>query len=175
MKVEIGRDQPSDLNGQLVAEGIAEQLKKRAAFRRVLKQKADATRNAGAKGIKIQISKRIGGAEIARVEKMINARFPAHAAGEYQLWPGHRCTPYGVIGINKVWIYQGTYAETDGRPSRQAKQSAAARLASAVKGNWRWTTAIADCWMPIANLRSSLMAMMPARVKKWRANSNATS
>ena len=63
VKVEIAEIGRPDLNGQLVAEGIAEQLKKRAAFRRVLKQKADACRNAGAKGIKIQISGRIGGAE----------------------------------------------------------------------------------------------------------------
>src|SRR2546429_2999629 len=58
-----------DLNAQLVAEAIAEQLKKRASFRRVLKQRMDATMQAGAKGIKICVSGRLGGAEIARQEK----------------------------------------------------------------------------------------------------------
>src|SRR5580698_529642 len=56
VKVEIAEIGSPDLNAQLVAEGIAEQMKKRSAFRRVLKQKGDATRNAGAKGIKIQLS-----------------------------------------------------------------------------------------------------------------------
>src|SRR5690606_26272353 len=55
-----------DLNGQLVAEAIAEQLKKRSSFRRVLKQRMDATMQAGAKGIRISVSGRLGGAEIAR-------------------------------------------------------------------------------------------------------------
>src|SRR5207237_9336109 len=58
-----------DLNAQLVAEAIAEQLKKRASFRRVLKQRMEASMQAGAKGIKICISGRLGGAEIARQEK----------------------------------------------------------------------------------------------------------
>src|SRR5208282_4843900 len=58
-----------DLNGQLVAEAIAEQLKKRASFRRVLKQRMEASTQAGAKGIKINVSGRLGGAEIARNEK----------------------------------------------------------------------------------------------------------
>src|SRR5256884_1829092 len=58
-----------DLNGQLIAEAVAEQLKKRASFRRVLKMRMDATMQAGAKGIKICVSGRLGGAEIARQEK----------------------------------------------------------------------------------------------------------
>ena len=113
VKVEIAEITQPDLNAKLVAEGIAEQLKKRAAFRRVLKQKGDATRQAGAKGIKIQIGGRIGGAEIARVEKFINGSIPLHTL-QANISYGHvHChTPYGVIGI-KVWIYLGTYAETD--------------------------------------------------------------
>jgi small subunit ribosomal protein S3 len=113
VKVEIAEITNPDLNAKLVAEGIAEQLKKRAAFRRVLKQKGDASRQAGAKGIKIQIGGRIGGAEIARVEKYINGSIPLHTL-QANISYGHvHCgTPYGVIGI-KVWIYLGTYAETD--------------------------------------------------------------
>lgn len=115
VKVEISEIGSPDLNAQLVAEGIAEQLKKRAAFRRVLKQKADATRNAGAKGIKMQISGRIGGAEIARVEKMIVGSIPLHTLQANISYGQVHCpTPYGIIGI-KVWIYLGTYAETDAK------------------------------------------------------------
>src|SRR5207253_10247530 len=58
-----------DLNAQLVAEAIAEQLKKRASFRRVMKMRLDATMQAGAKGMRVSLSGRLGGAEIARTEK----------------------------------------------------------------------------------------------------------
>ncbi len=113
VKVEIAEVGNPDMNAQLVAEGIAEQLKKRASFRRVLKQKADAARNAGAKGIKIQISGRIGGAEIARVEKHINGSIPLHTLqADIGFGQVHCRTPYGVIGI-KVWVYKGLYAELE--------------------------------------------------------------
>jgi small subunit ribosomal protein S3 len=115
VKVEIVEIGSPDLNAQLVAEGIAEQMKKRSSFRRVLKQKGDATRNAGAKGIKIQLSGRIGGAEIARVEKMILGSIPLHTLqANINYGQVHCPTAYGIIGI-KVWIYLGTYAETDAK------------------------------------------------------------
>src|SRR5438270_9745848 len=65
-----------DLTAQLVAEAIAEQLKKRASFRRVLKQRAEATMQAGAKGIKMVVSGRLGGAEIARSEQSVTGSIP---------------------------------------------------------------------------------------------------
>jgi len=113
VKVEIQEVGQPDLNAQLVAESIAEQLKKRSAFRRVFKQKGEASRNAGAKGIKIQLSGRIGGAEIARVEKYRNGSIPLHTLqADISYGLVHCGTPYGIIGI-KVWIYKGTYAETE--------------------------------------------------------------
>src|SRR4029078_3592513 len=65
-----------DLNAQLVAEASAEQLKKRASFRRVLKQRADATMGAGAKGIKMVVSGRLGGAEITSSEQSVVGSIP---------------------------------------------------------------------------------------------------
>jgi small subunit ribosomal protein S3 len=109
-----------DLNAQLVAEGVAEQLKKRASFRRVMKQRTDATMQAGAKGIKIQVSGRLGGAEIARSEHVVVGSIPlttlqAHVDYGYAI----AFTTYGAIGI-KAWIYRGMYGEevleTDVRP-----------------------------------------------------------
>jgi len=127
VKVEIAEIGSPDLNAQLVAEGIAEQLKKRASFRRVLKQKADATRNAGAKGIKMQLSGRIGGAEIARVEKMIAGSIPLHTLqANINYGQVHCRTPYGIIGI-KVWVYLGTYAETDAIVAAAAANNAVRR------------------------------------------------
>jgi len=109
-----------DLNAQLVAEAVAEQLKKRASFRRVLKQRTDATMQAGAKGIKIQVSGRLGGAEIARSEHTVVGSIPLttlQANVDYGYAIAY--TTYGTIGI-KCWIYRGMYGEevleTDMRP-----------------------------------------------------------
>src|SRR4051812_40364626 len=109
-----------DLNAQLVAEAIAEQLKKRASFRRVMKMRMDSTMQAGAKGIKIQVSGRLGGAEIARQEKSGQGSVPLttlQANVEYGYAIAY--TTYGTIGV-KTWIYKGLYgedvADTDVRP-----------------------------------------------------------
>jgi len=109
-----------DLNAQLVAEAIAEQLKKRASFRRVVKQRMDATMGAGAKGIRIQVAGRLGGAEIARSEKMTVGSVPLTTL-QANIDYGYTAafTTYGAIGV-KVWIYRGMYGEevleTDVRP-----------------------------------------------------------
>src|SRR5271168_697844 len=109
-----------DLNAQLVAEAIAEQLKKRASFRRVLKQRMEATMTAGAKGIRINVAGRLGGAEIARSEKAVVGSVPlttlqADVSYGYAI----AFTTYGTIGV-KCWIYRGLYGEevleTDIRP-----------------------------------------------------------
>ena len=109
-----------DLNAQLVAEAIAEQLKKRASFRRVMKMRMDTTMQAGAKGIKIQVSGRLGGAEIARQEKSGQGSVPLttlQANVDYGYAIAY--TTYGTIGV-KVWIFRGMYGEevleTDVRP-----------------------------------------------------------
>lgn len=124
VKVEIAEIGNPDLNAQLIAEGIAEQLKKRAAFRRVLKQKGDAARNAGAKGIKVQISGRIGGAEIARVEKYINGSIPLHTLqADIGFGQVHCRTGFGVIGI-KVWVFKGLYAELEAQAAEAGARAA---------------------------------------------------
>src|SRR5437868_8917099 len=101
-----------DLNAQLVAEAVAEQLKKRAAFRRVLKQRTDASMQAGAKGIKIMVGGRLGGAEIARSEKTTVGSVPLttlQANVDYGYAVAK--TTFGTIGV-KCWIYRGIYGET---------------------------------------------------------------
>ena len=111
-----------DLNAQLVAEAIAEQLKKRASFRRVLKMRMDSTMQAGAKGIKISVSGRLGGAEIARQEKSGQGSVPLTTLqADVNYGYAIAFTTYGTIGV-KVWIYRGMYgdenmvSETDVRP-----------------------------------------------------------
>jgi small subunit ribosomal protein S3 len=111
-----------DLNAQLVAEGVAEQLKKRASFRRVLKQRMESTMQAGAKGIRIGVSGRLGGAEIARSEKQTTGSVPLTTLqADVNYGYAIAYTTYGTIGV-KCWIYRGMYgdenivSETDVRP-----------------------------------------------------------
>lgn len=109
-----------DLNAQLVAEAIAEQLKKRGSFRRVFKQRTEATMQAGAKGIKISVSGRLGGAEIARSESTVVGSVPLTTLqADVNYGYAVAYTTYGTIGV-KTWIYRGMYGEevleTDVRP-----------------------------------------------------------
>ena len=100
-----------DLNAQLVAAGIAEQLKKKGSFRRVIKQRCDATMNAGAKGVKIKLSGRLGGAEMARQETQIRGSIPLHTLqANVQYGFVDAVTKTGTIGV-KVWVYLGRYGE----------------------------------------------------------------
>ena len=104
-----------ELQAQLVAEDIAEQLAKRASFRRTMKRAMEQTMEAGAKGIKIQLAGRLGGAEMARREKQISGSIPLstlRAKIDYGFEEAK--TAQGHIGV-QVWINQGMYEdETDG-------------------------------------------------------------
>jgi len=107
IQVNIREITKPELDAQLVADGIAEQLLKRASFRRAVKKAVEATMSQGALGIKVICSGRLGGAEIARTEPYMVGALPLHtltADVEYGL--GEAATNYGVIGV-KVWIYKG--------------------------------------------------------------------
>lgn len=111
ISVNIVEIKAPDMDAQLIADSIAEQLKKRGSFRRILKQRCDASMGVGVKGIKIKISGRLGGAEMARKETQIRGSIPLHtlqAHVEYGFAKSH--TTYGVIGV-KVWVYLGRYGE----------------------------------------------------------------
>lgn len=100
-----------DLSAAIVAQGIAEQLGKRASFRRTMKQRCEAAMNAGAKGVKIMCSGRLAGSEMARRETQKLGSIPLHtldANVDYAVDTAR--TTYGAIGV-KVWIYQGKFGE----------------------------------------------------------------
>jgi len=100
-----------DLDAKLIAEGIAEQLKRRSSFRRTMKQRAEGAMQAGAKGVKIMVSGRLGGREMCRTETQIMGSIPLHtleADVDYGFVPCF--TTYGTIGV-KVWIYRGMFGE----------------------------------------------------------------
>jgi len=105
--IEVEEIKRPDLDSRLVADGIAKQLERRIPFRRVMKKAIQASMDAGAAGIKVQISGRIGGAEIARVEWYKEGRIPLHTLkAKIDYGTARAETTYGSIGV-KVWINQG--------------------------------------------------------------------
>jgi len=105
--VNIAEIKQAELDATLVAENIAAQLEKRIAFRRAMKQSVTRTMRMGAKGIKVMVGGRLGGAEIARSESYREGSIPLHtlrADIDYGTAEAH--TTYGRIGV-KVWIYKG--------------------------------------------------------------------
>lgn len=96
-----------DLEAQLVAENVAQQLERRVAHRRAMKQAVQRTLRAGAKGIRISCSGRLAGAEIARYEWYREGRVPLHTLrADIDFGVAEALTTYGRIGV-KVWIYRG--------------------------------------------------------------------
>ncbi len=96
-----------DLNAQLVAENIAQQLEKRISFRRAMKKSIGQAMKLGAKGIKTQVSGRLGGAEIARTEQYHDGTIPLQTLrADIDYGFAEAATTYGRIGV-KVWIYRG--------------------------------------------------------------------
>ncbi len=96
-----------NLSAQVIANNIAEQIEKRAAFRRLMKQTLEQVMQSGAKGVKVAIGGRLNGAEIARTEHLSAGKIPLHtirADIDFARSTAH--TTYGTIGI-KVWIYRG--------------------------------------------------------------------
>jgi len=116
--VEIGN---ANRSSQLVAEDIAQQLEKRGSFRRTMKRALDQVMEAGVQGIKIQLSGRLGGAEMSRCEKAARGSIPLstlQAHIDYGF--AQAMTAQGVIGV-KVWINLGTYAEEEANDGANAK------------------------------------------------------
>lgn len=109
--VEIREIKNPDIDAKLIGESIGEQLKKRASFRRVMKQKCEAAMGCGARGVKIICSGRLGNAEMARTEKQMMGSIPLQtlqANVDYAL--STAVTTVGAIGI-KVWVYKGMYGD----------------------------------------------------------------
>ena len=116
-----------DLNAQLVAESIAAQLERRTSFRRAMKQAISRTMQRGAKGIKTQVSGRLGGAEIARTEHYHEGTIPLQTLrADIDYGFAEAKTTYGRIGV-KVWIYRGEVLESRKTSVEQPQQQPARR------------------------------------------------
>jgi small subunit ribosomal protein S3 len=126
VKLEIREIRQPELDAVLVAANIAQQLSRRIAFRKAMKQAIQRTMKAGAKGVKIAVAGRLGGSEMARREWERDGRIPLGTLrADISYGQVHAHTTYGRIGV-KVWIYRG-----DVMPERHAPHEAAATPAAA--------------------------------------------
>ena len=115
IQINIEEIRKPDLDAKLVAQNVSQQLERRVMFRRAMKRVMQDALRGGALGIKIQVSGRLGGAEIARTEWYREGRVPLHtlrADIDYSTAEAH--TTYGVIGV-KVWIFKGEILDAGGR------------------------------------------------------------
>lgn len=107
LKVNIEEVKDVNLQAQVIANTIAEQLEKRVAFRRLMKQSLEQIMNAGARGAKVAIGGRLNGADIARTEHLSNGKIPLHTLrADIDFARSTAFTTYGTVGV-KVWIYKG--------------------------------------------------------------------
>jgi small subunit ribosomal protein S3 len=107
ISINIKEEKKAQTSAQLVAENVATQLERRVAFRRAMKKVMQGAQRSGAKGIKVAVAGRLGGAEMARTEWYLEGRVPLHtlrAKIDYGFAEAH--TQYGIIGV-KVWIFKG--------------------------------------------------------------------
>ena len=107
LRINISEIRKPELDAQLVADGIAQQLERRVMFRRAMKRAVTSTMRLGAEGIKVKVGGRLNGAEIARSEWYREGRVPLHTLrADIDYGVAEAKTTYGIIGI-KVWIFKG--------------------------------------------------------------------
>ena len=123
VKINIEEIRKPELDAQLVAEGIASQLERRVMFRRAMRRSVTSAMRIGAEGIKINVSGRLNGAEIARNEWYREGRVPLHTLrADVDYGFAEALTTYGILGI-KVWIYKGEVFDLESKHSGQGKQA----------------------------------------------------
>ncbi len=126
VRININEIRKPELDAQLVAEGIAQQLERRVMFRRAMKRAVTNTMRVGAEGIKVKVGGRLNGAEIARSEWYREGRVPLHTLrADIDYGTAVANTTYGVIGV-KVWIFKGeVFEKPEVIPAEPAEAKAA--------------------------------------------------
>ena len=124
VKINIEEIRKPELDAQLVAESIAQQLERRVMFRRAMKRAIQNTMRMGAEGVKIMVGGRLNGAEIARSECYAEGRVPLHTLrADIDFGFAEALTTYGILGV-KVWIYKGEifdlYQQQETEPTKTA-------------------------------------------------------
>ncbi len=127
VRINISEVRKPELDAQLVAEGIAQQLERRVMFRRAMKRAVTNTMRVGAEGIKVKVGGRLNGAEIARSEWYREGRVPLHTLrADIDYGFAEAMTTYGVIGV-KVWIFKGEIFDKPEAAPAEGQDAAAAR------------------------------------------------
>ena len=127
VKINIVEVKNPDIDAQLVAENIAAQLERRISFRRAMKQCIGRAMRMGVKGIKTQVSGRLGGAEIARTEQYHEGTIPLQTLrADIDYGFAEAATTYGRIGV-KVWLYKGEVLVNTARPRREGRREGGKR------------------------------------------------
>jgi small subunit ribosomal protein S3 len=125
VRINISEVRKPELDAQLVAEGIAQQLERRVMFRRAMKRAVTNTMRVGAEGVKVKVGGRLNGAEIARSEWYHEGRVPLHTLrADIDYGFAEANTTYGVIGV-KVWIFKGEVFEKPEAVTAEAADTAA--------------------------------------------------
>ncbi|MGL4649024.1 MAG: 30S ribosomal protein S3 [Caldilineaceae bacterium] len=126
VKIDVREIDKPELNALLVAESIAEQLERRISWKRAMKQAVQKTMRAGAKGVMITVSGRLGGSDMGRVDTVREGRIPRHTLrADIDYGTAEASTTFGQIGI-KCWIYVGEVAPGEEYHARYATEAAAA-------------------------------------------------
>ncbi len=128
VRINISEVRKPELDAQLVAEGIAQQLERRVMFRRAMKRAVTNTMRVGAEGIKVKVGGRLNGAEIARSEWYHEGRVPLHTLrADIDYGFAEANTTYGLIGV-KVWIFKGeVYDKPEAAPADPKEAASGAR------------------------------------------------
>ena len=123
IRVDINEIRQPELEATLVAQSIADQIQRQVSFRRATRQAVQRSMQAGAQGIRVAVSGRLGGAEIARREKAMDGRVPLHTLrADIDFGTAEAHTQMGRIGV-KVWVYRGDQI-TEATPEELARRSA---------------------------------------------------
>ena len=127
VRINIAEVRKPELDAQLVAEGIAQQLERRVMFRRAMKRAVTNTMRVGAEGVKVKVGGRLNGAEIARSEWYREGRVPLHTLrADIDYGVAEARTTYGVIGV-KVWIFKGeVFDKPESAPAEEKEAAASA-------------------------------------------------
>jgi small subunit ribosomal protein S3 len=122
IRINIAEIRKPELDAQLVAEGLAQQLERRVMFRRAMKRSVTNTMRLGAQGIKVKVGGRLNGAEIARSEWYHEGRVPLHTfRADIDYGFAEAATTYGIIGV-KVWIFRGEVFEVESLVTKQEEK-----------------------------------------------------
>src|SRR6187401_3778328 len=130
VRLYIAEIRKPELDAQLVADGIAQQIEKRVMFRRAMKRAVMSTMRSGALGVKVRLSGRLNGSEIARTEWAREGRVPLHTfRADIDYGTAEARTTYGVIGV-KVWVFKGEVFDREEQEAEAAEAAAQAEAAA---------------------------------------------